>query len=278
MSTIPQFTSVFEGLRASSFPFRYEGELGLQNVLGGTPSDQRVIDGWMRTKIGLDKDEDIKRQVQAVMAARDVSMEEAAADVAKNRSLNGFLRARCPKCPTDITEPLCEDGQHQLMLSGRQLKACLKEAASVAVAADKIARRGWGTTNKGLLGFFAEHLFIVEDELFLNDVDGNPVYEPTGTLQHFVHTRFGSAIQYQEFVRGARFEFTTISDFDFSAKDWGMIWTTAELEGLGASRSQGYGRFSVIKWKDTTLPAVRAKAKERAASAATKAVKAKADD
>jgi hypothetical protein len=273
---IPQFKSVFEGMLASSYPFRYEGELLLRNILGGTPSDPNVIEGWLRTKLGLDKDAEIRNQVMKIMEDRGISQEEATAEVAKNRSLNGFLRARCRDC--DETGPLCPIVEHQLYVSGRQLKAGLKEAANIAVASGKLPGRGWGTTNKGLLSFFAEHFFVVEDELLLTDRNEVPVWEPTGVIQHFVHTRFGSALQYQEYVNNARLKFTVMADYYLTPEEWGLIWTTQEFNGLGASRSQGYGRHKVIQWKDTTDPAVNANAKARLAAAKAKKAKEEDDD
>lgn len=275
---VPQFHSVFEGMLASSYPFRYEGELLLRNILGGVPSDPNVIEGWLRTKLGLDKETEIRNQVMKIVEERGISQDEAAAEVAKNRSLNGFLRARCRDCPE--TGSLCSIAEHQLYVSGRQLKAGLKEAANIAVASGKLPARGWGTTNKGLLSFFAEHFFVVEDELLLTDQHEVPVWEPTGVLQHFVHTRFGSALQYQEYVNNARLKFTVMADYYLTDMEWGLIWTTQEFNGLGASRSQGYGRHKVIQWQDKTAPAVVASAKEKLARAklATESKKLKEED
>jgi hypothetical protein len=39
-----------------------------------------------------------------------------------------------------------------------------------------------------------------------------------------------------------------ITDHDFTPKEWAAIWTAGEQNGLGASRSQGYGRYEVVRW------------------------------
>lgn len=225
--------SVFAKEQAEYFKYRYEGTLIVTTLAGGTPSDPKVAEGWIKTKMGLTNDAEIQKQVAEVMASRGVTAEEAAAEVNINRHLNGFKRT--------------PDGR--LYIEGRQLKAGLKEAASCAVAADNLAPRGWGKTNKGINGFLAEHLFVVEDKLHLATVDGQPVTEPTGVNQRFVHTWRGSGIQYEEFVVDARIDFTVIADYDFSERDWAAIWTSGEQQGLGASRSQGYGRYAVTKWE-----------------------------
>lgn len=266
-SDIPQFVSIFDHMQAKMYPFNYDGVIKLKTVLGGTPSDKRVIDGWLRTKIGLSKEEDIRAQVAAIAVERGISETEAAAELSKNRSLNGFLRERCKKCPPIVGSreipPLCEGGQHQLKLSGRQLKAALKEAGNIAVGAGKLPPRGWGTTNKGLLAFFAEHFFVLDEDLPIEDLQGNPVYEPTGVLQHFVHSRFGSAIQYQEHVDRCQIRFTVIGDYMLDDDEWATIWLTGQLQGLGASRSQGYGRYVVSEWTNNTPKEVLAKGKPK---------------
>ena len=33
-----------------------------------------------------------------------------------------------------------------------------------------------------------------------------------------------------------------------TAKEWAAIWLTAEKNGIGASRSQGFGTFKVVAW------------------------------
>jgi hypothetical protein len=113
----------------------------------------------------------------------------------------------------------------------------------VAVAAGKLNARGWGTTNKGLLNFIAEHVMVVEDRLPLG------VTEPTRVMQRFIHTFRGNGIQYDEVVEDAEINFTVIADHSFAEKEWAMIWLTGEQQGVGANRSQGFGRYQVTRWE-----------------------------
>lgn len=218
--------SVFKKFRADAYPFRFAGELLVGCIAGGTPTDPKVAEGWLRTKLGIDKDELIREQIAQVMVERGVTADEATAIVDTNKHLNGFKR-----------------DEQGLYIEGRQLKAALKEAASVAVAAGKLNGRGWGKTNKGLLSYLAEHVFVVEERLHLG------VTEPTGVAQRFVHTFRGSGIQYEEYVEDAKLSFTVIADHDFTDKEWATIWLTGEQQGVGASRSQGYGRYEVTRWE-----------------------------
>jgi len=218
--------SVFDKYRAEAFPYRFSGTLHVGVICGGTPTDPKVAEGWLKTKLGVDKDDQIRQMVADTMVERGVQVDEATELVNAQKNLNGFKR-----------------DEHGLYIEGRQLKAALKEAASIAVAAGKLTQRGWGKTNKGLLSYLAEHVFVVEDRLHLG------VTEASGIAQRFVHTFRGTGIQYEEFVEDAKVDFTVISDHDFSAKEWAAIWLCGEQNGIGASRSQGYGRYEVTRWE-----------------------------
>jgi hypothetical protein len=217
--------SVFDNYRTKAFPYKFSGQLHVGTIAGGTPTDPRVAEGWLKTKLGIDKDDLIREKVAEVMVERGVTADEATKLVDDQKHLNGFRRD--------------DEG---LYIEGRQLKAALKEAASVALAAGKLAARGWGKTNKGLLGYLAEHVFVLEERLHLG------VQEASGISQRFVHTFRGSGIQYEEYVNDAKIDFTVIADHEFSAEEWAHIWLCGEQQGIGASRSQGYGRYEVTRW------------------------------
>lgn len=222
-------TSVFAKFQPQMFPYRFGGSLLVGTIAGGTPTDPKVAEGWLKTKLGVDKDDQIRAMVAETMVERGITADEAVKAVDENKHLNGFRR-----------------DEQGLYIEGRQLKAALKEAASCAVAAGKLTARGWGKTNKGLLSYLAEHVFVVEDRLHLG------VTEATGINQRFVHTFRGSGIQYEEYVTDAKVDFTVMADHDFSEKEWAAIWTSGEQQGIGASRSQGYGRYEVTRWDRTT--------------------------
>jgi hypothetical protein len=221
--------SAFARFEAQAWPYRFAGSLVVGTIAGGTPTDPNVAEGWLRTKLGS-KDDLLREQVAETMAERGVSAEEATKLVDQHKHLNGFKR----------------DSEKGLYIEGRQLKAALKEAASCAVASGKLKGRGWGTTNKGLMSFFAEHVHVVEDRLYLG------VMEASGINQRFVHTFRGTGIQYEEFVTDAEINFTVEADWNFTDEEWAMIWLTGGREGLGASRSQGYGKYVVTRWEPIT--------------------------
>jgi len=224
--------SAFGKYIPKAYPYRYEGTLLVGRIAGGTPTDPKVAEGWIRTKLGEQSDDLIRAQVAETMVERGVSAEEAVELVNTNRHLNGFKR-----------------DQSGLYIEGRQLKAAIKEAASVAGAAGKIPLKSWGKTNKGLIGWVAEHVCVVEDKLPLG------VTEPTGIAQRFVHTFRGTGIQYEEYVDNAEIDFTITTDHEFTEEQWAMIWLTGQEQGIGATRSQGYGRYTVTRWESVPLAA-----------------------
>jgi hypothetical protein len=216
-------------------------------LVGGVPSDPKVAEGWLKSKIKDvdDGDRRIQEMVAEVMVTRGVAADEAIEIVNDLRNLNGFKRGIVGD----------EGHEGELYIEGRQVKAALKEAVSVAVAAKKLQMQGWGATRKFLTNYLPEHVFIPETKLWLG------VKEPSGILQQFVHTHRGSSIQYQEFVQDVTLDFTVVSDHDFSPKEWGLIWTTGEFQGLGASRSQGYGVYQIVKWDTKPTKGLKLKTK-----------------
>jgi hypothetical protein len=221
--------SAFDKFHKDAYPFQFKGELTVGTLCGGIPSDPRVAEGWIKTKMGQTNDSAVQQLVAQTMAERGVTDAEEAVRIANEfKNLNGFKR---------------DEETGELFIEGRQLKAALKEAANAAVGADKLNGRGWGKTNKGILSFLAEHVFILEDRLHLG------VKEPSGIHQRFVHTFRGTGIQYEEYVTDAKIHFTVATDYSFSEKEWAMIWLTGEKQGIGATRSQGYGVYEVTSWE-----------------------------
>jgi len=219
--------SAFWSFAQKAWPHRFTGRLEVGTLVGGIPSDPNVAEGWLRTKIA-GHDDLIRQAVAETMAERGIDAEAATKEVDLRKNLNGFKRTNTG----------------ELYIEGRQLKAAIKEACSIAAAAGKIdGGRVWGTTKKGLLGYVAEHVCVMEDQLPLG------VTEPTGINQRFVHTFRGSGIQYEEYVTDAVVDFTIATDHNFTREQWAMIWLTGEQQGIGATRSQGYGRYVVTKWE-----------------------------
>jgi hypothetical protein len=212
--------SVFAKYQAKAYPYTFSADLLVGVICGGTPTDPKVAEGWLRTKLA-DKDDLIREAVAEVMVERGVTADEATEIVSTNRHLNGFRR-----------------DENGLYLEGRCVKAAIKEAANV-----RWPKERWGPSRKGTLSFFAEHVFVQEDRIPLG------VTEASGVNQRFVHTWRGSGIQYEEYVTDAKLSITVATDHEFAEEQWALLWLTGEQQGIGASRSQGYGRYEVTRWE-----------------------------
>jgi hypothetical protein len=231
-------TSPFAKYENEAWPHRYRGEITVRNLAGGTPSDPNIAESWLKTKLTGSRDDLIREKVAEIMVERNITAEQATQEADKLKHLNGFKRTSAG----------------QLYIEGRQLKAAVKEAVSVAVAAGKVQQKGWGVTKKFLGGFVAEHIMIVDETLALFGTTGAALTEPDQVIQSFPkNPRTGqTGIQYTEVCTEAVFSFTMITDYEFTEHDLAMFWLTGQEQGLGASRSQGYGRYQVTAWEKTT--------------------------
>jgi|RhiMetdeSRZDD1v2_1073273.scaffolds.fasta_scaffold00494_1 hypothetical protein len=251
-------TSVFAQYIPVAYPHQYTATLAVHRLAGGIPSDPKVAEGWLKTKLVGDRDDLIRQAVAETMAERGITAEQAAAEVDLLKHLNGFKRAGCPECPnpTTVSDPNCR-GKHELYIEGRQAKAMIKEASNVRWpwplynwtinglrTSGSVKGEGKG---KSTMSYIAEHVFVQDDRILLG------VHEPDEVEQRFVHTWRGSGIQYEEIIREATVRITVATDHDLTAEQWGLLWLTAEQIGIGSSRSQGFGRFEVIGWEPVKL-------------------------
>lgn len=225
-------TSVFAKISDKLYEHRFDVTLRVGAIAGGTPSDTKVAEGWIRTKLGIDNEEQIQAMAASAVAERmlegeaaDAALESAVEEVVALKHLNGFKRN--------------PDG---LYIEGRQVKAAIREAANIRWPSDR-----WGPTKKGTKSFWAEHVFVPEDLVHLTR-DGEPLAEADEVVQRFVRTRFGSGIQYEEVCRNVDLSFTVITDHKFTPTQWGELWSVGENNGIGASRSQGFGTYVVTRW------------------------------
>lgn len=209
---------------------RYEVDLHLANIVGGVPSNPRVIEGWIRTNLGEQTEEQLQRLVNQTLEERGIDVNEAAPEdtdeaarkVAQESKLNGFKR-----------------DANGLYVEGRHVKALIKEAANTGWP-----KRRWGLSRKGTMSWWAEHVFVPEHRIHLG------VAEPSEVQQRFVTTWRGTSFVYEERVDDAKISFSLLvdEDNDITDNDWAELWLRAEQLGLGAVRSQGYGRFVVERF------------------------------
>ncbi len=235
-----QVRSVFAAAGAERYKHQWDVELHVSSLAGGVPVDANVTEGWLRTKLA-DTDDLIRDAVAETMAETGQTVEEATATVAERRALTGFKRDK-----------------RGLYIEGRQIKSMIKENANIAWPKER-----WGKAAKGSKGFIAEHVFCLDVRVPLlrpleaGMDEGESVLAPDDVVvnQSFISTFRGTGISLTEVVPVCRLRFRLATDYDFSKKPderarnfWQHLWVGAEMNGLGAKRSQGYGRFVVTRF------------------------------
>lgn len=203
-------------------------------LVGGIPKDPGIIDAWIRTSGGVDSVEE-RRQ----MLLR--TLQELGADVNEEMTYDALVEASKALAVNQGTGfKQDEDG---LYIEDRQVKAMLKENTNVLYAGER-----WGKTRKGPKSYLAERVFVNPSRIHLGRMqpDGADIFighvsgpqGPQSILQHF------------EYVEGAEIEFEVMAANDAIAPEhWPEIWLLAQENGLGAKRSQSYGRFDVIEFE-----------------------------
>lgn len=210
-----------------AWPHQFRCGLHLFSIAGGTPSDPDTAEAWIRSKVE-DKEQRVRQLIAETMVEKQMTLEQATDSVNKLRHLNGFRR-----------------DENGLFIKGYHVKAAIKEAASVAAGSGKVDLRGWGVTKKFLNSFVAEHIMVPDEKIYLGRE------EPDDVSQSFPENkRIGQrGIQMTEFCNDVDISFRVISDWDFTDENWAMIWLTGQEQGLGACRSQGFGRYKVTSWE-----------------------------
>lgn len=228
--------SVFSAWKDRVYRYQWDAELLVTELRGGVPSDPKTIAGWIKSMF-TGNPQLVAEMIAETMAERGIDYEKAMESVAETKNLNGFKR-------------MPDTGE--LYVEGRQIKAALKEAINIAKGAGTLRSGGYGhVSRKGVSNYAPEHLFVRED------IIGLGVTEPSRIDTRFVHAKVGGkdihSIKAEEVIEEARLRFTVISDSVWPKDFWPIVWVTGEENGIGASRSQGSGRYAVVRWEPVKL-------------------------
>jgi len=229
-------TAVF-GTKSQITTYRVELQV-VDKLIGGVPSSRSVIEGWLKTRLGLG-DRALQELADATLAERfqdhQPTADELAAALADSEaapSINGFKR---------------NPDTGMLAYESRCMKAALKEFANSAFPGTK-----WpGKTavaegfRKGLMATLAERVFVEGVYLDLG------VVEPSGVEERIKHvmTPKGprSSIARVEYVNQPKLTFDLAVHDNFLPLDaWGRIWERGEGIGIGADRGRSDGRFELL--------------------------------
>jgi hypothetical protein len=265
---MPEYKSVFEPDRSKVWSHVFDCQLHVADLTGGYPLNPDVIEGWLKSKI-TENDDLLQAAIAESMAASTetlaamgrrtaaetkalkgradplkiealegevlppVSVDQAIAVLARSKSLKGFKR-----------------DEQGLYVEGRQVKAMLKEAMSIAVQGGHVEERGWGkaSNKKWLKGFAAEHVQVPDIRVYISGSE-HPG-QPDEVRFDFVHASGRHGFKQSEVIWDAELNFTVETDYEFEDGFWRTIWLIAEQQGIGADRSQGQGRFTVTRWEE----------------------------
>lgn len=224
----------------------YEATLKFRDkILGGTPKNPKIIEGWLRTKTGVSDDEEVRQMMMRTLL-------DLGADVNEDMTYDELVEASEALAGIKQTNGFKQNG-NGLYVEDRQVKACLKEAVSILYPWGP--QNKWGQTKKAARSYFVETVFVNPREVLFNEK------EPTGVEMMMVHAKgpngVAHSINYSEYMLEPEvsFEVQVLKDSigevskDVHNGDWPEIWTLAQELGLGAGRSQGFGRFDVVKWE-----------------------------
>jgi hypothetical protein len=209
-------------------------------LMGGTPRDPKVIEGWIKSKMGLEEGAELRALVVRTMtemghdlgpATTSADLDAAIAATVADKSTNGFKR-----------------DQHGLYVESRTVKSMLKENVNILYGAQK-----FGPTRKGARGYVAERVFVEEDRLPLDR------QEPDGVELFIGHVTgpqgMRATLTYYEYCERPSLTFTVMSLEDcLTPAQWEAIFEQAEQNGLGSLRSQGYGRFRLRSVEPVAAP------------------------
>ena len=196
----------------------------LDDIAGGLPTDARLIDAWQQARWS---------KVAKLLPEDPQNPEEAAK---RTRELLG------PEVPEEAGwTTFARDDQQRLCIEGRQIKAALKESANILKTLIKI-----GDKTVPLRARLAERVFVVERLLPLLPER----QEPDDTIERAIHVMTAQgprdALKRTDIVRKAELVCTlkVLNDGMFTHDILSTLLDHGSENGLGADRSQGFGRFT----------------------------------
>lgn len=221
---------------------RYHARLRFRDrIAGGTPSSPKLIEGWLRSKMGLTQEAEIRELTRQTL--RELGLEDAVFDADDPESVNFETISQAAEAIAKKSNTtMFKRDADGLYIENRGVKAMLKETVNVLYAGGK-----WGPTKKGPRNATAEWCFIAPDHISLG------VRQPSGIDLAIGHVNGPqgprSTLEYYEYVERATIEMDVMVLQDrVDEKHWPQIWRYSQESGLGAKRSQGMGTFDILAW------------------------------
>lgn len=247
------------GILASKAPDTFTTYLGAivirDRIMGGTPKNPKMIEGWLRTKAGIDQKDELVHMMLRTLRELDPTFDPTPftkRDMDSAATLEALIDASS-KIASEVNTNGFKRDENGLYIESRYIKSMLREAVAINFPAsgDVTKENKWGPTKKAAQGYFRERVFVDPFKLHLG------VDEPTGILQWVGHVitagKPQSIVAYVEYVERAEISFEVQvlkgSEIDLTEDKWARLWSYAESNGIGAYRSQGFGTFDLVRWE-----------------------------
>jgi hypothetical protein len=211
-------------------------------LVGGTPKDKDIIGGWLRSKMGLTDEQEIQQQTLKIL--------EESGEIEPGMSWEAMQQASSKLAASKQTQGFKRD-ENGLYIEERQIKAALKESAAIVFEWQGSAarqREAYGV-GKAAKNFLAERVFVQPSKIYL----GRKKADDTELFVGHVTGPQGprSTLGYHEVVHQPEITFEVQVMRDAIPPNWWpQLWDHAEENGIGALRSQGFGRFDIVEWTE----------------------------
>jgi hypothetical protein len=225
-------------------------------VVGGTPSNPKLIEGWLRAKMGVSAEQEVKSLTLQTLRELGLEGELFDGDEVRFDTLAAASEAIAQKSNTTMFKR----DPRGLYLESRAVKAMLKEAVAImfpgsaAGGVEMVGRakiHKWGQTGKSPRSGTAEWVFVNPDHITLGVTGPSGIDLSIGHISGKDGPR--STLDYYEYVEHASISFEVLVLQDrVPPERWPEIWRYAQEMGLGAKRSQGFGRFDILGWDRLT--------------------------
>lgn len=236
---------VFDALKGDVFAV-YQATLGFEEkLMGGIPKDPKIVQGWLRSKAGVTEADELARFAARTMEENGAELGLSPTALAEMEAEQIFDHLETAAEGYAAEKQTCgfKVDDEGLYIEDRQIKAMLKESTNVLFAGER-----WGKTKKGPKSFVAERVFVRPRRIHLGVMEPDGVELVCGHVTDKMGKR--STLGYHEYVERPTIdiELEVVRD-ELTSAQWPQLWLHAQANGLGALRSQGFGRFEVTRWE-----------------------------
>jgi hypothetical protein len=233
----PKYKPLFTRYRAS-IQFR-------DHIMGGIPLDPKLIEGWIKKNIpDLDDPRELQRVVLRTIEERTgktideslspADLDAAISDIAAVKETTGFKR----------------DAQYGLYIEDRQVKAAIKEATNILypwTGGQAKQKEAYGI-GKSAKSYLAERVFVSPRTIWLGRAQPDGVEMIVGHVSGPQGQR--STLGYHEYVEQPVLTFDILVTRDAINHEWWPdLFQQMEENGIGALRSQSFGRFVTLSFE-----------------------------